>query len=237
MWALNHFHQKETTLQFNKQLYSKAQQMHQLAENIRDYTALEITPLLAELSDDFYPQSVGSYSATQTFNSHDGAEVIHQVALQNTQIVRYQANVWQQELINRFKSNNAAMEITDQLTDAKGRFFVFTKPIKSNEQVLGVKVIKIRIERALLALEKANINYLIQIGFLSLVVWLIMNVFMHLIVFKPLQHTSQQAKSISLGNSDITVLKGASGGTEINTIRQSFNRMQNSLKAAMSHLK
>ncbi len=234
--VVQHLHQQQTALQKDKQLMQKAEHLYQLSERIRQYTAEEIQPLLAQLDQDFLPQAVGSYAATQVFDSgNQGARSQHQVALIQAQVSRYQANAWQRELIEQFQNNPELPEITTYLRDAQGPFYVLAHPIVNDNQAVGAKLITIQTEASQAAVDEANLKFLWQMIVVVVLIWFIINVIMHYILFKPLSETAIHAQSISRGEREIEALK-TPASFELKMISEAFNRMQNSLQAAMNHL-
>ncbi len=233
---LQFFHQRQINLQNNKHLTQKAQELAFLSESIRRYTNEEISPLLERLDQGFLPQSIASYAATEIFNHNDAQNSSqHHVALLNAQIPRYQANAWQRDLIQEFQAEPELPMISAHMLDASGPFFVWAYPVKNNEQIHGVKLIRINTKEGQEFVNNSNNQYLIQLLAAAFLMVVIVNVIMHWMLFKPLSQIAAQGLAISRGEANITAMDEADS-YELNTVAQAFNRLYRSLQAAMNHL-
>ncbi|WP_223786903.1 HAMP domain-containing protein [Marinicella meishanensis] len=215
----------------------KAALVFQAAESIRHYNQAELVPLLSQLDGGFLPQSVGSYAATQVFkNLHEHFPYYqYHVVIQDAAAPLYQPNVWQSQLIDHFTLNPELPLYTQQLADARGPFLAYAKPIKDQQQVTGAKIVRVDLG----AQEAATHNSLRQFAviLLSLVVaaMVLLNVVLHLWLIKPLQRMAKAAEQISHGQAEVDEIE-VHGSDEISQFGHAFNRLQRSLKAAMSLL-
>ncbi|MGJ8662194.1 MAG: HAMP domain-containing protein [Marinicella sp.] len=235
--AIYWLHHNSTLFQTEMNLVHQAELNYQVAESIRSYNEREVAELINEAPGGFKPQTVGSYAATQVYadTSKSIPSLSYKVAIEGSNIAIYQPSVWQQNIINQFKQDPKLPLITDKVSDAKGRFLFYAKPIIINSEVTGAKIIRIDEEETLISIERGLSTFLLILIGVFIAIILVFNLMLQILVLKPISRVSSQAEKISQGQggSDELVI---SGTDEINRIAMAFNRMQRSLKAAMSML-
>lgn len=209
----------------------------QAAESVRHYNQTELLPLLEQLDGGFLPQTVGSYAATQVFkNLHEERpEYSYQVAIKGSEVALYQPNVWQNRLIDHFVENPELPLFTQHLADAQGPFFAYAKPIKNQQQVMGAKIVRVDLSAMQSASKKHRHRFAVFLLMLVLAAMALLNVMLHILILKPLKLMAEQAELISQGRADVDEIE-VHGQGEISQFGHAFNRLQRSLKAAMSLL-
>ncbi len=235
--AIYWVHRSSTLLKAEMSLVDHAKVVFQTAESIRNYNEKEITPLLDELDRGFIPQTVGSYASTQVFSDLNKTlpSLSYKVAITDSPVSLYQPNIWQQNIINQFRNNPGLPAITEKMADAQGRFLVYAMPITSQNEATGAKIVRVDEKNVLAFVEKDLLTFaLVLLGILVMII-IILNVMMHWLVLKPIHQMSVQAEKISQGQAETDELT-VTGSDEISQIAKAFNRMQRSLKAAMSML-
>jgi protein-histidine pros-kinase len=115
----------------------KALLMMEAATSVRSYTIKHIGPRLNQLvSEDFLPQTVPAFAATETIGSlgRVGAGYIgyaYKEATLNPTNPRDQASDWERELVNTFRADSARQEIIGERSGAAGgRILFIARPIK-----------------------------------------------------------------------------------------------------------
>jgi HAMP domain-containing protein len=101
---------------------------------IRDYTENEIVPLLhQQLQTQFLPQSVPFYAATQNFlRLHEAhPQYAYKEATLNPTNPRDRATDWEADLIERFRNDAAAREISGERDTPMGRSLYLARPIRA----------------------------------------------------------------------------------------------------------
>jgi HAMP domain-containing protein len=100
---------------------------------VRGYTVQQIKPLLEmQLRRAFLPQSVPSYSATETFNKlHDKyPEYSYKEATLNPTNPRDRSTDWEADLINEFRNNPEKTELIGERDTPAGRSLYLAHPIQ-----------------------------------------------------------------------------------------------------------
>ena len=115
-----------TLLQKNArtQIVQIARIMMQSALATRGYTNKQIKPLLApRLADEFLPQSVPSYSATEIFNNlrESNPEYTYKEAALNPTNPRDRTVEWEADIVNAFRANEKLPEIIGERDAPLGR--------------------------------------------------------------------------------------------------------------------
>jgi HAMP domain-containing protein len=106
----------------------------------RDYTAQEVEPLLrTQLQTQFLPQSVPFYAATEHFlRLHaNRPEYAYQEATLNPTNLRDRATDWQADIIQQFRNEPGAREITGARDTAMGRSLYLARPIRASAECLS----------------------------------------------------------------------------------------------------
>jgi HAMP domain-containing protein len=230
-------HVAQTTTQSELAKLQQAEALFQAMESVRDYQQQELLPLLNQLNDGFMPQKNPSYTTMRIMaDLHEQAsDISYQVAIEGAGLELYQANVWQQQLIRRFRQNPETPLITDQLTDANGGFFIYAKPIIADAEVIGAKVVRLNNQRFSNSLADSQQRFTLILAGVFLLVMLIIQVLLHVLIIKPIRQMSVQADQVSRGERDQFEVS-STGQDEVSQLAQSFSRLQRSLKAAMSLL-
>jgi protein-histidine pros-kinase len=107
---------------------------------IRAYTASEIVPLLSEpMQHSFLPQSVPSYAATQNFlrlrEAHP--EYSYKEATLNPTNLRDRAADWEADIVQQFRNDAKATEISGERDTPMGRTLYLARPIRAQAGCLG----------------------------------------------------------------------------------------------------
>jgi len=116
-----------------QQVLENAGILMQTALATRTYTSKQISPLLKPmLEENFIPQSVPAYSATEIFNyvreSHP--EYSYKEATLNPTNPRDRAVDWEADVIHAFRDNAELKEIVGQRDGALGRSLYLGRPIR-----------------------------------------------------------------------------------------------------------
>jgi protein-histidine pros-kinase len=111
--------------------------MMEAALAIRDYTVREIKPLLTQqMKQDFLPQSVPSYAATQNFNTvrEKHPEYTYKEAALNPTNPRDHATDWETDIIASFRNNPDVPEISGIRDTPVGKSMYYARPIRITQQ-------------------------------------------------------------------------------------------------------
>ena len=116
-----------------EQVVENARIMMQTALATRTYTVKQIKPLLEpRLAEEFLPQSVPAYSATEVFNyireSHP--EYTYKEAALNPTTPRDRALDWEADLVNAFRADERLKEIVGERESPLGRALYLGRPIR-----------------------------------------------------------------------------------------------------------
>jgi HAMP domain-containing protein len=119
-----------------QEVIDNARIMMQTAIATRSYTVKQIKPLLAaRLAEEFLPQSVPAYSATEIFNylreSHP--EYTYKEATLNPTNPRDRTVDWEADLVNAFRSDPRLREIIGERDGPLGRALYLARPIQITE--------------------------------------------------------------------------------------------------------
>jgi protein-histidine pros-kinase len=107
--------------------------MMQTAMATRGYTNKQIKPLLASrLADEFLPQSVPAYSATEIFNylRENNPEYTYKEATLNPTNPRDRTVDWEADIVNAFRANEKLPELIGERDAPLGRALYLAHPIK-----------------------------------------------------------------------------------------------------------
>jgi len=116
-----------------EQVVENARIMMQTALATRTYTVKQIKPLLEpRLAEEFLPQSVPAYSATEVFNyireSHP--EYTYKEAALNPTNPRDRALDWEADLVNAFQADEGLKEVVGERESPLGRALYLGRPIR-----------------------------------------------------------------------------------------------------------
>ena len=122
-----------------REVFAEAGLMLESALAMRTYTATEIRPLLDEkMKSEFRPQSVPSYAATQNFLKirEKHADYSYKEATLNPTNPRDRAADWEADIVQKFRNDAAAYEITGQRDTPMGRSLYLARPIRATAECL-----------------------------------------------------------------------------------------------------
>jgi HAMP domain-containing protein len=130
-----------TMLEVNAQreVLAEAGLMMDSAAAVRAYTATEILPLIsARMKEDFPPQSVPSYAATQNFlKFHERhPEYAYKEATLNPTNPRDRAADWEGDIIQRFRNDAQTQQVIGVRDTPMGRSLYLARPIRANPECL-----------------------------------------------------------------------------------------------------
>lgn len=119
------------------QIVQVARIMMQSALATRGYTNKQIKPLLASrLADEFLPQSVPSYSATEIFNNlrENNPEYTYKEATLNPTNPRDRTADWEADLVHGFRNDPARKETVGERDTPEGRTLFLAHPIVAKDE-------------------------------------------------------------------------------------------------------
>ena len=124
-----------------REVFAEAGLMMDSALAIRAYTASEILPLLGErIQQEFPPQSVPFYAATQNFlrlrQRHP--EYTYKEATLNPTNPRDRAADWEGDIIQRFRNDAQAGEMVGERDTPMGKSLYLARPIRNEAECLGL---------------------------------------------------------------------------------------------------
>src|SRR5580704_15755239 len=115
-----------------REIVAEAGLMMDSALAIRDYTETEIFPLLnAQMQNEFLPQSVPFYAATQNFLKLHAAhpQYSYKEATLNPTNPRDRATDWEADIIQRFRNDASQHEFVGERDTPMGRSLYLARPI------------------------------------------------------------------------------------------------------------
>ena len=123
------------------QVLNQARLMMQAARSVRDYTTLQLKPLLMpqEKRDNiFLPQRVPAYAATENFNylRRSFPDYSYKEASLNPTNPRNRAVDWEADIINAFRNEPQLQELTGEREASTGRSLFFARPIRADHECL-----------------------------------------------------------------------------------------------------
>jgi HAMP domain-containing protein len=132
----------ESSLEANarREVLAQAGLMMDSALAIRAYTAEEIDPLLQErLKREFLPQSVPFYAATQNFLKlrQRYPQYTYKEAALNPSNPRDRATDWEADIIQRFRNDPAATELSGERDTPTGPALYRARPIRAEPECLS----------------------------------------------------------------------------------------------------
>ena len=150
-----------TILEANAQreVFVEAGLMMDSALAIRAYTANEILPLLSErIQEEFPPQSVPSYAATQNFlrlrDRHP--EYTYKEATLNPMNPRDRPADWEADIIQQFRNNAHAQEVIGERDTPLGKALYLARPIRNTAECSSCHSTPSAAPRTLIARYGAN---------------------------------------------------------------------------------
>ena len=122
-----------------REVLAEAGLMMDSAAAVRTYTANEILPLIsARMKDEFPPQSVPSYAATQNFlkfHEHH-PEYAYKEATLNPTNPRDRAADWESDIIQRFRNDSQTQQVIGVRDTPMGRSLYLARPIRAKPECL-----------------------------------------------------------------------------------------------------
>jgi HAMP domain-containing protein len=122
-----------------REVLAEAGLMMDSAAAVRTYTANEILPLIsARMKDEFPPQSVPSYAATQNFlkfHEHH-PEYAYKEATLNPTNPRDRAADWESDIIQRFRNDSQTQEVIGVRDTPMGQSLYLARPIRAKPECL-----------------------------------------------------------------------------------------------------
>jgi HAMP domain-containing protein len=139
------------------QVLNQARLMMQAARSVRDYTTLQLKPLLApqEARDNtFLPQTVPAYAATENFNYLRGSfpDYTYKEASLNPTNPRDRAVDWEADIINAFQNQSQLRELTGQREASTGPSLFFARPMRADGACLECHSLPANAPPAMLAI-------------------------------------------------------------------------------------
>jgi HAMP domain-containing protein len=123
-----------------REVLAEAAMMLDSATAVRVYTANEILPLLAgSMKESFPPQSVPFYAATQNFLHlrEQHPQYTYKEATLNPTNPRDRAADWESDIIQRFRNDEGAHEMSGERDTPMGRSLYLARPIKVAPECLS----------------------------------------------------------------------------------------------------
>lgn len=126
---------------------------------VRAYTASEILPLLSErMTEEFPPQSVPFYAATQNFlqlrKRH--ADYSYKEATLNPTNPRDRAADWEADIIQRFRNDVHSQEVVGERETPMGTVLFLARPIRTEPECSACHSLPSKAPRALIARYGSN---------------------------------------------------------------------------------
>ncbi len=123
------------------QVLNQAQLMMQAARSVRDYTTLQLKPLLApdeKRENTFLPQTVPAYAATENFNYLRASfpDYSYKEAALNPTNPRDRAVDWEADIINAFRNKPQLEELTGEREASTGPSLFFARPMRADAACL-----------------------------------------------------------------------------------------------------
>jgi HAMP domain-containing protein len=123
-----------------REALAEAGLMMDSAAAARTYTANEVLPLIAaHVKDEFPPQSVPFYAATQSFlKFHENhRDYAYKEATLNPTNPRDRASDWEIDIIQRFRNDAGTQQMIGQRDTPMGRSLYLARPIRAAQECLS----------------------------------------------------------------------------------------------------
>ena len=107
--------------------------MMEAALSVRGYTVKQVKPLLEpQLVETFLPQTVPAYAATEIFNALHTKypDFTYKEATLNPTNPRDRAVEWESDIVQKFRGDESARELTGERETATGRMLYIARPIQ-----------------------------------------------------------------------------------------------------------
>jgi len=122
----------------HEEILGNARLIMESAQAVSTYTATQIKPLLAtQLHDNFLPQSVPAYSATEMVNALRAKhpDYAYKPAMLNPTNPRDRAQDWEEDVISVFAKDSSQTEVIGQRDTASGKSMYIARPIRITDPV------------------------------------------------------------------------------------------------------
>jgi HAMP domain-containing protein len=158
-----------STLQANAahEVLNEAGLMMDSAAAIRAYTSTEIVPLLTEkMTQEFRPQSVPSYAATQNFlKLHEKhADYSYKEATLNPTNLRDRASDWEADIVQKFRNDPGTREVSGERESSMGPALYLARPIRAVDRCLPCHSVPANAPATLIARYGSNNGFGWQAG-------------------------------------------------------------------------
>ena len=159
----------KSTLQANAahEVLNEAGLMMDSAAAIRAYTSTEIVPLLTEkMQQEFRPQSVPSYAATQNFLKlrEQHADYSYKEATLNPTNLRDRATDWEADIVQKFRNDAGTHEVTGERESSMGPTLYLARPIRALDKCLPCHSVPANAPATLIARYGSNNGFGWQAG-------------------------------------------------------------------------
>jgi len=115
------------------EVLSNAGLMMEAALAVRGYTVKQVKPLIEyQLAENFLPQSVPAYAASETFNAlrQKYPDFTYKEALLNPTNPRNKAVEWENDIVNSFRSTGMTEEVSGERDTPVGKMLYIARPIQ-----------------------------------------------------------------------------------------------------------
>ena len=159
----------KSTLEANAahEVLNEAGLMMDSAAAIRSYTSTEIVPLLTEkMKEEFRPQSVPSYAATQNFLKLHAQhpDYSYKEATLNPTNLRDRAADWEADIVQKFRNDANTKEVTGERDSSIGPTLYLARPIRALERCLPCHSVPANAPATLIARYGSNNGFGWQAG-------------------------------------------------------------------------
>ncbi|KPJ93073.1 MAG: signal protein [Gammaproteobacteria bacterium SG8_15] len=209
--------------------YAAMRNVHGLREKYPEYTYKEAT------LNPTNPASRATEWETgiiEHFRNNNGAEQLigeHETAAGPMLYIAKPIQIKTQDcLLCHGKIEDAPTTMIERYGDANGFGWKL-------DEVVGSQLVNVPMSVPLTRAEKTFTTFMVSLGAVLLVSFIILNVLLQRIVIKPVRKMSSIAHDVSMGKMDVPECD-AHGKDEIGTLAESFNRMRRSLVNAMQML-
>ncbi len=159
----------KSTLEANAahEVLNEAGLMMDSAAAIRSYTSTEIVPLLTEqMKQEFHPQSVPSYAATQNFLKLHAQhrDYAYKEATLNPTNLRDRATDWEADIVQKFRNDPNTKEVTGERDSSMGPTLYLARPIRALDRCLPCHSVPANAPATLIARYGSNNGFGWQAG-------------------------------------------------------------------------
>lgn len=238
--------------------------MMEAALSMRAYTVSNVRGKLRSTQEEFLPESVPAFSATEIMNQlrKKYPDYSYKEAAINPTNPRNRAVEWEADIIQAFRQG--AGELTGVRESALGPVLYLARPFRiadkaclschttpetappsmvklygpnggfgwKMDEVIGAQIVSVPMALPIRNAERAFLTFMVSLGGVFLVLFVILNVMLSLLIVKPITKMAEAADKISVGASDIPEF-GEGGEDEVAALGRSFNRMRRSLEKAI----